>query len=839
MAFTILSMANDDDTRKDIVFKGKSSRFWPHLPPEIICLIATFHLLNTTATASSPASWNIIQLWPSRLAFNMFRESLEMEKLMWICPQWALALENHLFWQQACNVIDPLDWLIHHSFVRSPTGGSTATAYVRVSAWTHFRQMMNNSCVVCRINYPYSVNGLASARRAVFTPLLGTITTCKDHRKGTYCGICLRECPTVESEEEYTRGLAFCCVVNEDDETWPRVEANCRSCRSEWLWRRAQHTVVDREALGGPKLLSEDWETRQAVDAFIDLGEGKIRDVIDVARDKYWYKMNTKLNNMLAEALAASRLQQGYGSDEELSEDDEDDPELMSITEDANQLREFAIADYARNRILDGHWVTPLDIWHNNEGCQVVLEARHPCPWNHAAIWDGALEAGETEFDPEGVELMHPRPKTVKAMLPPSHDLCKMTYQVHITVMRDILLPAMKNIVQRLKADCAADGLDPSIVAARMSLDDVAESLRNEAVWCKEVDWQERARLREKDEDELSMSSRSGGSRMTSPVLSATTIQTTPSPPPSGSASGKEDESMASPTSHASNTSEIEKSTHKSPLLIHPIPFIPISVSQLPEFSLDAFRYVWREASSELYRNCLCSVCTRQMGRAAASHSMAMEITTPSQPQIQEVMQIELIESPIVRELLRTEEEEEEEEAEQEQEQELAEEEEEEGESEKDDASVADGSPIPVTPPDVFTAKLPPLLVSRKPDDALITKALPVISLQKRPAVDPPATAEKVLIKPRPSRKRSSEELDEEAYAASGEEDERPRTPPKRSRKEGAYTPETIPLSLPTPPRLRKRSSEELEEDERMPNRDGRTEKRARSEARLETPVHA
>lgn len=36
MVYSILSMANGDDERKSIVFKGKSALFWPHLPPEII-----------------------------------------------------------------------------------------------------------------------------------------------------------------------------------------------------------------------------------------------------------------------------------------------------------------------------------------------------------------------------------------------------------------------------------------------------------------------------------------------------------------------------------------------------------------------------------------------------------------------------------------------------------------------------------------------------------------------------------------------------------------------------------------------------------------------------------
>lgn len=64
------------------------------------------------------------------------------------------------------------------------------------------------------------------------------------------------------------------CLENEDEETWPGVAATCRFCRREWLWRKATNSARDREAIGGPKLSSEDWETRQCVDGFIDLAEG-------------------------------------------------------------------------------------------------------------------------------------------------------------------------------------------------------------------------------------------------------------------------------------------------------------------------------------------------------------------------------------------------------------------------------------------------------------------------------------------------------------------------------------------------------------------------------------
>ncbi|KAG1818891.1 hypothetical protein EV424DRAFT_1619427 [Suillus variegatus] len=55
--------------------------------------------------------------------------------------------------------------------------------------------------------------------------------------------------------------------------------------------------------------------------------------------------------------------QSAYSSDYEGSED-EDDPDLLSMTEDAGGVRDLAIADWARTRILDGHWCSPADQWY-------------------------------------------------------------------------------------------------------------------------------------------------------------------------------------------------------------------------------------------------------------------------------------------------------------------------------------------------------------------------------------------------------------------------------------------------------------------------------------------
>lgn len=342
-----------------------------------------------------------------------------------------------------------------------------------------------------------------------------------------------------------------------------------------------------------------DWETRQSVESFIDMGEGTIREVLQVAEEKYWLRTYTKMGDMLQQAIAASRYAaraeagEAYGSDEELSEDDLEDPEMLSLTEDAGGIRELALNDWARNRILDGHWISPADEWYNhtNNGRPRLAAAQHPCPWNRHSIYEGALDDGQGD---EAQELEHPRPKTHTIPHAPSYSLCEQTYRAFQRQMREILLPPMRNIVRKLVMECAADGTDPAIKAVRMSNEDVLRELRDEWTWYNGIDWVERranARLEEerrraKDEDDSSSSSRSDGSHTTSPVLSTTTLQTTPSPPPSG----KEDELViSSPLVGApSPISPILK----VPELLRPIPYVPVTAVHMPSYSSEALNIV-------------------------------------------------------------------------------------------------------------------------------------------------------------------------------------------------------------------------------------------------------
>ncbi|KAK0486727.1 hypothetical protein EDD18DRAFT_1360382 [Armillaria luteobubalina] len=105
--------------------------------------------------------------------------------------------------------------------------------------------------------------------------------------------------------------------------------------------------------------------------------------------------------------------------------------------------------------------------------------------------------------------------------------------------LRTLLLPLMRNSIRRLVIECVADGFDAVRKACKMSVDDVVHELRDEARGGGTTDLR-RARLNNERElwkkapsgssDDSSLFSRSDGST-TSPALSTSTLQTTPSPP--------------------------------------------------------------------------------------------------------------------------------------------------------------------------------------------------------------------------------------------------------------------------------------------------------------------
>jgi len=198
----------------------------------------------------------------------------------------------------------------------------------------------------------------------------------------------------------------------------------------------------------------------------------------------------------------------------------------------------------------------------------------------------------------------------------------------------------MKNIVRRIAIECALENLengnqdkvvvDPTLKASRMSLEDVMGVLREEeGVWYEGYDWLERrrndverersegkrSRARSGDEDDnvecgpTSMStsgvdsgdsstSSSIGSNNTSPVLSTTTLRTTPSPPPLSDNDGCDDNTKTKDYALPATEVILNKvlipvePVLNPPRVLRSIQHVPITVEHLPQFSLEALKNV-------------------------------------------------------------------------------------------------------------------------------------------------------------------------------------------------------------------------------------------------------
>lgn len=550
-----------------------------------------------------------------------------------------MPVEYHLFWEQAAATLDPRDLTL-----------PLARQY-RLTPYRHYRQnLFNSTCLPCRLNQPGSGHGLLTAKKRIVSIHLGAVYVCKDHRKDRFCGVCLRD---VSCDEN-------CIAENEEKVVWKDVVATCKLCRAEKLYQVAMEGQKQRngggywtfelEAVGGRMLNPSDWEARQAVDAFVEMGEGTIADVITLCMEKLWLRTNTKIVELMRLAVATSRMQSrmvenaqvaglgggGYGelleSEEEMSDiedEDDDDPELLSITEDSQGLRESAVNNWARTRILDGNWFSPADQWFllhdqgqaNSRVYQPILLdpsvnpfpyccAEHPVPWI---------------IPSEEVDEPHPNQELAAVFPPPSFNLCSAAYDAFRREMTSILLPAMLNIVRKVVMECAVDGADATVRISRMGVEDVARALRERDTWFNGLDWigrrqsthEERNAKEEQDHDDSSSSSKSG-SRTTSPVLSTTTLDTTPSPPPSADEkikSGSEsDEAMSTtatrssmlpprivpsqrpaqlaPTSPVMALPIAISPVLQSPTQIPSIPFIPVSMADMPRFTIETFKSV-------------------------------------------------------------------------------------------------------------------------------------------------------------------------------------------------------------------------------------------------------
>ncbi|KAJ7511098.1 hypothetical protein B0H11DRAFT_2268941 [Mycena galericulata] len=358
-------------------------------------------------------------------------------------------------------------------------------------------------------------------------------------------------------------------------------------------------------------------------------------------------------------------LDEEYDEDDSELEDElsEDEDEMAAALE--SSVKELALGDWARGRILDGAWVAPADVYY---GVRVggldtpenPVKATHPVPWavspppsppGHAT--STATPVLPTPLPADAPPTTHPGPP---APSPPTYALAEAAHAAHMRQMRVVLLPAFRNVVRRVVVECALDAreggsggaADPAMRAARMSLADVVREVREEeGVWFDGVDWTERRRNaraeaateRERERErrhrtEGSDDSSEGTSRTsdTSPVLSTSTLGTTPSPPPLGE--HRKDADAVEEARRAKEARERQPTIAVMPVLdpprlLHPIPHVPETIAHLPMYSLEALRAVWREACAPLY-HCRCTICERAMAAAQATQGGHPAKTTPA-----------------------------------------------------------------------------------------------------------------------------------------------------------------------------------------------------------------
>ncbi|KAI5826132.1 hypothetical protein K523DRAFT_419474 [Schizophyllum commune Tattone D] len=679
------------------IYKGKITRSWPQLPPEVVRLIATHLLLQSSRTGHVPHAFKQPQHWQQRMLYDVLRNFNVLEKMYETCPQWGAALDYHLFYNHALTVMDPHNHLGHLAVVRVKSNSSSA-ATIRVAPARHFRQIYTNTCIVCRINHPTTSQGLSQCRRYHRPPSFYSYAgMCTEHwkRRLFFCGVCMRDSPPQEMGEYQYQQVHPSAVVavheNEDEETWPGVHATCRACRGQALWNRVKDSADDVAAIGGPRLSGEmdwdftgdvDWETALSRDAFLTWGDGAVEDVLTLARDKYWLRKHTKIRDLLEQLLESTAYEMEVtgqrprrratmtpevGSNADYDDSDVSDDEVYGVEDEDGshyreeaQIRPLALLDWARNRILDGHWLAPseqllisyghieTDYAAGGKDEDFIVAARHPCPW--------FTDEEDTDENDTARGIAHPRISSVTLDLPSNTGLLRAVDGAFAQAMRTLLLPALKNLVRKLVQECSADAAstraeraaslsspqsspvlpartlpvkrlptDPAVRAARLSLEDVMDQLREESTWIEGIDWVARREYRREDErrEEASAKEKADEEMNDNHTESPPTSSSTAShslPPDSdlpmaeGEAKSEEDatkvaEQEAMDEDAASITIAVDP-VLENPRTMPAVPYIPISIAHLPEKSRRAIWEVWREACAPLY-HCRCRICVR------------------------------------------------------------------------------------------------------------------------------------------------------------------------------------------------------------------------------------
>ncbi|KAG9088137.1 hypothetical protein FRC06_002221 [Ceratobasidium sp. 370] len=374
------------------------------------------------------------------------------------------------------------------------------------------------------------------------------------------------------------------------------------------LW--ADGTLRQRDAAR----LVRNEDVAGVVTQYVEFGDWTIREAIEEMEERVWMRWWTKAGEMEGLVRATARMQRmeeraeeirereaararqedlrrqvlaagggdlGPGLDilpDEFADDESDeDDDLLSLSDEFG-LREMIFQDWARNRILEGIWLSPhtdMNRYYSaatNNPEMRTLPARvaphhplgaprapptlpRPFPWTVLAPLDDRRSYAHV---PANFYLSTP---------PPPSRLSYHLARAWEGALRSVLGPALSNIVARIVAECdIADRLysqlqsrdqrdraytrlrarcslalgerDPCRAVTRIGADRIVEILRGPEPWVEGGGWEDAGMLAEmvlEDDasDEDGQSDLASCTPSPEALQSPSTMRTTPSPPPS------------------------------------------------------------------------------------------------------------------------------------------------------------------------------------------------------------------------------------------------------------------------------------------------------------------
>ncbi|CAE6388596.1 unnamed protein product [Rhizoctonia solani] len=491
-------------------------------------------IIDLTATLDGPyyipsciaESWSH-QVW---LALHLARV---LATLRCVSRGWRDVADEHPTWRTLCSMFDPYSL---YSRPRAHLDPTQVPSQPPLNAET-FRRIIRATCLVCAVSCP---DGYVYRRRAGRTPqtptyptpsvIWGIIPACAVHRPLVFCARCLRSEPTTLglysapqlalaplAANERDMELVRCCDLRTT--AGAGVRAVCGACRNERIrtelirgrgasmapWMGSGFWDWDYDSADGwsapwdsglsrrdtEKLLRSE-EVAGVVNQYTEYGDWTVREAIEEMEERVWLRWWTKASEMEGLVRATARQQRmEERAAEPLDTDDESDEEddLLSLSDEFG-LRDMIFQDWARNRILEGIWLSPnIDInqYYNAASSNPEFRYLHPRlaprhPFGRVQRTPPTLPRGFNSTtliavrDPQD----HTRRIYTRAPAnfylsnpPPPARLAQPLSRAWETAMRSIIGPAISNIVARIVKECtvAEEVIQAGIERGRVDLD--------------------------------------------------------------------------------------------------------------------------------------------------------------------------------------------------------------------------------------------------------------------------------------------------------------------------------------------------------------------------------